>query len=157
LDKDGIFLALRIATTCNLGGHLAMSGIHVPTNNLGGLAGTYRTPAIHATVTGVFTNTNPTSPYRGAGRPQASYAVERVVDVASREMGIDRAELRRRNLIPASAMPYRTGLVYTYDSGEFEKNLDDVLKLADWVGFPARRAAAAKRGKLRGIGLASVI
>jgi carbon-monoxide dehydrogenase large subunit len=157
LDPQGNFLAFRIATTVNLGATLAMMGIHCATGNLGGLAGTYRTPHILATVTGVFTNTNPTAPYRGAGRPEASYAIERVIDIAARELGIDRAELRRRNLIPAEAMPYKTGLVYTYDSGEFEKNMDAALAMAGWAGFEARRAAAAAQGKLRGIGIASVI
>ena len=157
LDETGRFLGLRIETTANLGAYLAAHGNHPPTNNLGGLAGTYTTPAIHARVTGVFTNTNPVAPYRGAGRPEASYAIERVIDTAAREMGIDRAEIRRRNMIPADAMPYWTGLVFTYDSGEFENNMDAVLALADWPGFEARRAAARARGKLRGIGLASVI
>jgi carbon-monoxide dehydrogenase large subunit len=157
LDAEGNFLALRIATTANLGATLAMMGIHCTTGNLGGLAGTYRTPHILATVTGIFSNTNPTAPYRGAGRPEASYAIERVIDIAARDLGIDRAELRRRNLIPAEAMPFKTGLVYTYDSGEFEKNMDAALVMADWAGFEARRAAAKAQGKLRGIGIASVI
>jgi aerobic carbon-monoxide dehydrogenase large subunit len=157
LDEGGIFLALRIATTANLGATLAMMGVHCTTGNLGGLAGTYRTPHISATVTGVFTNTNPTAPYRGAGRPEASYAVERVIDIAARQLGIDRAELRGRNLIPPEAMPFATGLVYTYDSGEFAKNMDAALTMADWRGFEDRRAAARAKGKLRGIGIASVI
>jgi carbon-monoxide dehydrogenase large subunit len=157
LDKDGKFLALRVTTTANLGAYLNAHGPHSSTNNLGGLAGTYTTPAIYSAVTAVFSNTSPTSPYRGAGRPEASYAIECVIDVAARQMGIDRVELRRRNMIPASAMPYDTGFVFTYDSGEFEKNLDDVLKLSDWSGFDARWAASSKRGKLRGIGIASVI
>ncbi|HEX2654641.1 MAG TPA: xanthine dehydrogenase family protein molybdopterin-binding subunit [Xanthobacteraceae bacterium] len=157
LDKDGIFLGLRIATTANLGAYLAMNGVHVPTNNLGGLSGTYRTPHIFAEVTGVFTNTNPTAPYRGAGRPEASYAVERVIDIAAREMGMDRVDLRRRNLIPSSAMPYKTGFVYTYDSGEFEQNMDTALTLADWAGYPKRAAQARVRGKLSGIAVVNVI
>jgi aerobic carbon-monoxide dehydrogenase large subunit len=157
LDAAGNFLAVKIATTVNLGATLAMMGIHCATGNLGGLAGTYRTPHILATVTGIFTNTNPTAPYRGAGRPEASYAIERVIDIAARELGIDRAELRRRNLIPEEAMPFKTGLVYTYDSGEFEKNMDAALAMADWAGFEARRAAAKAQRKLRGIGIASVI
>jgi carbon-monoxide dehydrogenase large subunit len=157
LDAKGNFLALKVATTVNLGATLAMMGIHCGTGNLGGLAGTYRTPHILATVTGVFSNTNPTAPYRGAGRPEASYAIERVIDIAARELGIDRAALRRRNLIPEEAMPFKTGLVYTYDSGEFEKNMDAALAMAGWAGFEARRAAAKAQGKLRGIGIASVI
>ena len=157
LDDAGKFLALRVATTANLGATLAMNGIHCTTGNLGGLAGTYRTPHILATVTGVFTNTNPTAPYRGAGRPEASYAIERVIDIAARKLDMDRAELRRRNLIPADAMPFKTGLVYTYDSGEFEKNMDAALAMADWAGFAKRRATARTSGRLRGIGIANVI
>lgn len=157
LDKDGKFLALRVTTTANLGAYLNAHGPHSSTNNLGSLAGTYSTPAIYSAVTGVFSNTSPTSPYRGAGRPEAAYAIESVIDVAARQMGIDRAEIRRRNMIPPDAMPYDTGFVFTYDSGEFEKNLDDVLKLSAWAGFGQRRDASQREGKLRGIGLASVI
>ena len=157
LDENGTFLALRVTTTANLGAYLNVHGPHSSTNNLGGLAGTYTTPAIYSAVTGVFSNTSPTSPYRGAGRPEASYAIESVIDVAAKQIGIDRAEIRRRNMIPPAAMPYDTGFVFTYDSGEFEKNLNRVVALADWNGFGARRAAAKKEGKLRGIGLASVI
>lgn len=157
LDERGNFLALRVTTTANMGAYLNAHGPHSSTNNLGGLAGTYTTPAIYSVVTGVFSNTSPICPYRGAGRPEASLAIERVIDVAARQMGIDRAELRRRNMIPPSAMPYKTGLVFTYDSGEFEKNLDRVLDLSDWQGFERRRRQSAKQGKLRGIGLASVV
>jgi aerobic carbon-monoxide dehydrogenase large subunit len=157
LDADGRFLALRVNTIANMGAYLNAHGPHSSTNNLGGLAGTYTTPAIYSAVTGIFSNTNPICPYRGAGRPEASFAIERVIDVAAQEMGFDRAELRRRNLIPSSAMPYKTSLVFTYDSGEFEKNLDLALELSDWKGFEKRRAASAAIGKLRGIGLASVI
>jgi carbon-monoxide dehydrogenase large subunit len=157
LDADGRFLALRIRTVANLGAYLNSYGTHSPTNNLGGLAGTYTTPFIHASVTGIFSNTNPTSPYRGAGRPEASYAIERVIDVTATQIGIDRIELRRRNMIPPSAMPFRTGLIYTYDSGAFEENMDRALLLSDWANFEARRLEASRRGLLRGIGLASVI
>jgi carbon-monoxide dehydrogenase large subunit len=157
LAEDGEFLALRIRTLANLGAYLAFNTPHAPTNNLGGLAGVYRTPAIHAEVRGLFTHTQPTAPYRGAGRPEATYALERVIDIAAREMGIDRIALRRRNLIPPEAMPFRTGLVFTYDSGRFAENMDISLRAADWDGFPARRAAAAARGKLRGIGIANAI
>jgi carbon-monoxide dehydrogenase large subunit len=157
LDEHGTFLALRVATIANLGAYLATMGVHVATNNLGGLAGTYRTPHIHVTVTGVLSNTNATCPYRGAGRPEASYCIERIIDIAARQIGIDRIELRRRNMIPPAAMPYKTGLVFTYDSGEFEKGLDMVLALADWPGVEQRRTAAIARGKLYGVGVASVI
>ncbi|HEX7006839.1 MAG TPA: xanthine dehydrogenase family protein molybdopterin-binding subunit, partial [Alphaproteobacteria bacterium] len=157
LDADGRFLGLRVRTIANLGAYLSSVAVQAPTGNLGSLAGVYTTPAIHAEVTGVFSNTNPTSPYRGAGRPEAIYVLERLIDVAAAETGIDRIELRRRNIIPADAMPYKTGLVFTYDSGEFEKNMDEAMRMADWAGFEARRAEAAKRGKLRGIGLANAI
>ena len=157
LDAHGVFLALRIRTLANIGAYLAHSAPHSSTNNLGGLAGVYRTPAIHAEVLGVFTNTPSNAPYRGAGRPEATYALEQVIDLAAREMGIDRVAIRRRNLIPPEAMPFRTGLVFTYDSGAFERNMDMALTEADWDGFPARRAEAAARGKLRGIGLANAI
>ena len=157
LDKDGKFLALRVATTANLGAYLALNGTLVPVNNMGGLAGVYTIPAFDVTISGVFSNTLPTSPYRGAGRPEASYCIERIIDIAARDMGIDKVELRRRNMIPASAMPYRTALVYTYDSGEFETVMNKCLESSDWKGFEARRREAQARGKLRGIGIACVI
>ncbi|HKX07036.1 MAG TPA: xanthine dehydrogenase family protein molybdopterin-binding subunit [Stellaceae bacterium] len=157
LDRDGKFLALRVNTTANLGAYLALSGVHCPTNNLGGLAGTYAIPAFDVTVTGVFSNTLSTSAYRGAGRPEASYCIERIIDAAAHGMKLDPAEMRRRNMIPPSAMPYKTALTFTYDSGEFEAVMDKCLELSDWRGFAARRAEARGRGKLRGIGIASVI
>ena len=119
LDEDGVFLALRVTSTANLGAYLATLGPHSSTNNLGGLAGVYRTPVIAATVRGAFTNTQPLAPYRGAGRPEATYAIERAIDIAAAKLGLDRLEIRRRNLIPPEAMPFRTGLVFTYDSGDF--------------------------------------
>lgn len=157
LDEEGIFLGLRVRTVAGLGAYLALNTPHSPTNNLGGLAGVYRTPHIHAEVLGAFTNTQPTAPYRGAGRPEATYAVERVIDLAADRMGLDRVELRRRNLIPKEAMPFRTGLVFTYDSGDFERGMDLALQVADWAGFPSRREEAARRGRLRGIGIANAI
>lgn len=157
LDRDGKFLALRVRTTANLGAYMAPGGPHCPTNNLGGLAGVYTIGAFDVEVVGAFSNTGSTAPYRGAGRPEASYAIERVIDCAARDMGIDRAELRRRNLIPKSAMPYKTALTFTYDSGNFPAGLDQALALADWHGFSARRRAAEVGGRLRGIGIAYVI
>jgi carbon-monoxide dehydrogenase large subunit len=157
LDAEGMFLALRIRTVANLGAYLAFNTPHSPTNNLGGLAGVYRTPAIHAEVRGAFTNTQPTAPYRGAGRPEATYAIERVIDLAADEMGIDRVAIRRRNLIPAEAMPFRTGLVFTYDSGDFARGMELALAAAEWNGFAARREDSARRGMLRGIGIANAI
>ena len=105
----------------------------------------------------VFTNTNPVRPYRGNGRPEAAYVIERMVELAARELGIDPVELRRRNYIPPSAMPFKTGLTFTYDSGEFEKNMDLALKLADAKGFKARKAQSHKQGKLRGLGISNTI
>jgi carbon-monoxide dehydrogenase large subunit len=157
LDENGKFLALRVRNLVNLGAYVSATGIGCGIGNIGGLAGVYVLPAIGVEVQGVFTNTSPTSAYRGAGRPEASLMVERVIDVAAGELGIDPAELRRRNLIPDSAMPYNTGFMFTYDSGEFDKNQSNAEAMADWAGFAARRAEAADRGKLRGIGMAHVI
>ena len=143
---DGTFLALRVKTIANMGAYL-QTAMPAFVGNLGSLAGVYRTPAIHADVTAVFTNTNPVRPYRGNGRPEAAYVIERMVDLAADTIGIDPAELRRRNAIPPDAMPFRTGLTFTYDSGEFAKNLDMALA-------PRRRrrlsgAARAKRSRAR--------
>jgi carbon-monoxide dehydrogenase large subunit len=152
LDKNGIFLGMRVKTIANMGAHL-QAGTANFLNNLGTLAGVYRTPAIHADVTAVYTNTNPVRPYRGNGRPEAAYVIERLVDLAADETGIDPVELRRRNLIPPEAMPYKTGLTFTYDCGEFEKVLDEGLRRADVAGFASRRAEARARGNLRGLGI----
>ncbi len=158
LDENGKFLGLRVKNVNNLGAYLTGHAGMVPTfMNLGGLAGTYTTPAIHVEVFSVYTNTQPTGPYRGAGRPEASYVLERMIDLAAGEMGIDRVELRRRNLIPADAMPYQTGLTFKYDSGEFEKSMDMALEAADYAGFEARREASLADGKLRGISVIHMI
>jgi carbon-monoxide dehydrogenase large subunit len=125
--------------------------------NAGTLAGVYRTPAMHVDITGVFTNTNPVRPYRGNGRPEAGYVIERMVDVAADELGLDPAELRRRNYISPQQMPFKTGLTFTYDCGEFEKNMDLALELADFKGFKRRREESRKRGKLRGFGISNTI
>ena len=157
LDENGKFLALRTQTNANMGAFVSFRGAGPAVANVGSIAGVYTTPAIHARVSGVFTNTHPTSPYRGAGRPEAAYVIERMVDIAAAETGIDPTELRRRNTIPPAAMPYKTALTYTYDSGEFEKNMDMALALADYAGFEARRAEARARGVLRGIGVSNTI
>jgi len=157
LDAGGRFLGLRVALKVDIGGYLTPRSAGPATNNVGGLAGVYTTPAIHIESTGVFTNTTPTGPYRGAGRPEATYAIERVIDVAARELGIDPVELRRRNLIPPSAMPFKTGLVFTYDCGEFERSMTMALTQSDHAGFERRRAAARARGTLLGLGLANPI
>jgi carbon-monoxide dehydrogenase large subunit len=156
LDKGGNFLALRVKTIANLGAYLQSSG-DAFTGNLGTLAGVYKTPAIHADVTGVFTNTNSTRPYRGNGRPEAAYIIERMIDLAADRLKMDPVEIRRKNIIPPEAMPFKTGLTFTYDCGEFEQNMDMALKLADAAGFEARRAESRKRGKLRGLGLSNSI
>jgi len=152
LDKNGTFLGMRVKTIANMGAHL-QNGTPNFLNNLGTLAGVYRTPAIHADVTTVYTHTNPVRPYRGNGRPEAAYVIERLVDLAAAQTGIDAVELRRRNLIPADAMPFKTGLTFTYDCGEFEHVLDEGLRRADVAGFAKRRANSEKRGKLRGLGI----
>jgi carbon-monoxide dehydrogenase large subunit len=121
------------------------------------MAGVYDTPAIHLAVKCVFTNTAPIGPYRGAGRPEASYIIERIVDQAAAELGVDRIDLRRRNLIRPAAMPYRTPVTQTYDSGAFEEILDEALVLADWDGFAARREESRRLGRHRGIGVACFI
>jgi carbon-monoxide dehydrogenase large subunit len=157
LDGDGIFRGLRVTTVANLGAYLATLGPHSSTNNLGGLAGVYRTPVIAATVRGAFTHTQPLAPYRGAGRPEASFAIERAIDIAADRLGLDRVEIRRRNVIPRDAMPYRTGLVFTYDSGDFARGMTMAEEAADLANFAARRTESATRGRLRGLGIANAI
>ena len=156
LDKDGNFLGLRVNIIANVGAFLQVGGQSF-VGNLGTLAGVYKTPALYADVTAVLTNTNPVRPYRGNGRPEAAYVLERMVDLAADELGIDPAELRRRNSIPPEAMPFKTGLSFTYDSGEFAKNMDEALHMADAHGFEQRRAESLKRGKLRGFGFSNTI
>ncbi|MGD9616443.1 MAG: xanthine dehydrogenase family protein molybdopterin-binding subunit [Alphaproteobacteria bacterium] len=156
LDRDGNFLAFRTHTIAATGAY-AQQNSNVFVMNLGTLAGVYRTPAMHAEVTAVFTNTNPVRPYRGNGRPEFAYVIERMVDEAAAETGIDPVELRRRNAIPPEAMPFKTGLIFTYDCGEFEKNMNIALELADFAGFEARRTDSRARGRLRGIGFSNTI
>ena len=158
LDKDGKFLGLRVSTLANLGGYLSTFAAAVPTYLYATLlAGTYTTPAIYAEVKGVFTNTVPVDAYRGAGRPEASYVLERLVDQAARELKIDRTELRRRNFIPPEGYPYQTPVALAYDSGDYFTTLDMALKTIDYAGFEQRRAAAQRQGKLRGLGVATYI
>ena len=158
LDKDGKFLALKVSTIANLGGYISTFAPAVPTYLYATLlAGTYTTPAIYAEVKAAFTNTVPVDAYRGAGRPEASYVLERIIDRAARELKIDPAELRRRNFIPKNAYPYQTPVALAYDSGDYFTTLDMALKAADYAGFEQRRAEAKQRGKLRGIGLATYI
>ena len=157
LDAEGHFLALRVETFANLGAYVSTFGAAIPSAIYSSLlAGPYRTPAIHVTVTGVFTNTLPTDAYRGAGRPEACYLLERLADRAARDLNIDRAEIRRRNLIPAAAMPYKTPIGPTYDSGDFPAVLERALDLGGYRGFAERRRAA-EPGRLRGIGFACYV
>src|SRR3954454_14399160 len=158
LDAEGNFLALRVSTLCNMGAYLSTFAPCVPTYLYATLlAGCYKTPAIYAEVKAVFTNTVPVDAYRGAGRPEATFLLERLVDVIAHDTGLDRVELRRRNFIPKDAFPYQTPVALQYDSGDYFTTLDVALRTADWNGFPARRAAGAAKGKLRGIGCSTYL
>ena len=156
LDKDGKFVAMRVATTANLGAYLSTFATCIPTILYATLlAGQYTTPVIFCEVTSVFTNTAPVDAYRGAGRPEATYVVERLVETAAREMKIDAAEIRRRNFI--RNFPYQTPVALMYDTGNYEATLGEVITLADVAGYASRKADSKKRGKLRGIGYACYI
>ncbi len=158
MDKDGKFLGMRVHTSANMGAYLSTFGPMVPTYLYATLlAGQYTTPAIRCDVKAVFTNTAPVDAERGAGRPEATYVVERLVEMAARELGIDPAELRRRNFISPEAFPYQTPVVVEYDSGNYDPLLDEALELADYAGFGDRRKESEGRGLLRGIGLATYI
>lgn len=158
LDEDGKFVGLRVHTDANLGAYLSTFGPAVPTYLYATLfAGCYTTPAIYANVKGVFTNTVPVDAYRGAGRPEAAFLLERLVDMAARELGMDRVEIRRKNFIQPDQFPYQTPVALEYDIGDYEGTLDEVLELSAWNGFEDRRREAASRGKLRGIGLSTFI
>jgi len=155
LDRDGRFLALRVQTRADLGAYVSTFGAAIPGPIYSALlAGLYRTPAIHIEVTGVFSNSVPTDAYRGAGRPEACYVLERLADKAARELGMDRAEIRRRNLIPKEAMPYKTPIGPTYDCGDFPRLFERALEVSNYQGFESRRNQAKTRNKLRGIGVA---
>ena len=156
LDRDGHFRALKVDFTVNVGCYLSRRSLFL-LNNVGGIAGVYQIPHIEAGITGVFTNTMTNAPYRGAGRPEATYVIERLIDIAARDLGLDAFELRLRNLVPPSAMPYDTGFLFKYDCGEFEGNMMGVAKLADRAGFAARKEESARRGMLRGLGMANPI
>src|SRR5262247_2610926 len=151
LDANGRFLALRVKTLANVGAYVSSDRNLLATfSNVPTLVGVYAFPVAHAQVLSVLTNTNSTAPYRGAGRPEATYVIERLIDDAARELGLDRVELREKNLISPAAMPYKTALGVTYDCGEFAKNMASALDMADVAGFPARHEAARRRGRLRG-------
>lgn len=158
LDKNGKFLALRVSTIASMGAYLSTFASAVPTYLYGTLlAGQYTTPAIYAEVKAVFTHTAPVDAYRGAGRPEATYLIERIVETAAREMKIDPVEIRRINFIPTTAFPYQTPVIQQYDVGDYGAALDKALQMIDHAGFPARKEAARKKGKLRGIGFSSYI
>ncbi len=155
LDKAGVFLALRTRNLAGMGAYLSTFAPMIPT--MAGtkvLASVYGFQAIYANVIGVFTNTVPVDAYRGAGRPESNYLVERLVDAAAAEIGMDRVALRRLNMVKPEAMPYMSAMKQPYDSGDFNRVLDAAVAKMDWNGFDARRAASAARGKKRGIGMA---
>jgi carbon-monoxide dehydrogenase large subunit len=153
LDEHGKILGLRVNALHDMGSHVFEASMVVPLFALRLAPGVYNIPAVHATAKAVFTNTMPLHPYRGAGRPEATYLIERLLDRAARVIGVDPIEIRRRNFIPASAMPHQIQTGLTYDSGDFVRVMDECLKLADWNGFPKRAAESKKHGKLRGRGI----
>jgi aerobic carbon-monoxide dehydrogenase large subunit len=155
---EGKFLALRVSTQANMGAYYSTFGPAIPTYYYATLlSGTYVIPAIYCDVQGIMTNTVPVDAYRGAGRPEATYVIERIVDRVARDLKIDQAEIRRRNFIQPDAFPYKTPLGSEYDSGNYPLVMDKALALADYAGFEARRAESKRHGKLRGIGLSSYI
>lgn len=157
LKNDGTVLGFRVDIHHNLGCQLGPSTAHPALVGSRMLSGVYAFPAMHVKVNGVFTHSRTLTTYRGAGRPESTLIVERMMDLAAAELGMDKVEIRRRNLISPAQMPYRTGINETYDCGEFEALMDDALKLADWDGFEARRKESAARGLLRGRGLSMYI
>ena len=158
IDEQGQFLGLRISTLANMGAYLSTFAPAVPTYLYATLlAGVYKTPVIYCNVKAVFTNTIPVDSYRGAGRPEAAYLLERLADVVAFDTGIDKVELRRKNFIPADAFPYQTPVALQYDSGDYQTTFKVALKNAEWDGFEARRSAAKARGKLRGIGISTYL
>jgi carbon-monoxide dehydrogenase large subunit len=158
LDDKGKFLALRMRHRCNQGAYVSTAGVAINTNNFARcLPGMYRIPKVDVGIACYFSNTVPIGPYRGAGRPEANYALERVVEEAARVSGIDPVRLRKKNLIPPSAMPYKTAIGSVYDSGDFPAIVDQALKLADYAGFNKRRRESARRKKFRGIGVSCML
>lgn len=157
LDADYKFLAMRAETIGNMGAYLAYFGPFIVANGATMLPGTYAIPATYARVRGIYTNTQPVDAYRGAGRPEAAYVIERLVDAIAHEVGVPPDEIRRINLIPQASMPYTTSTGRTYDSGDFTGHLDSALEVANWKSFEARAAEAKSRGRIRGIGLSCYI
>ncbi|HKJ62230.1 MAG TPA: xanthine dehydrogenase family protein molybdopterin-binding subunit, partial [Hyphomicrobiales bacterium] len=157
-DADGKITGLKCETLANMGGYLSTFAPCIPTWLHGTLlAGQYATPAVYTNVKAVFTNTVPVDAYRGAGRPEATFILERTLSKAAQEMGVDQAELRRKNFIQPNQFPYQTPVAVVYDTGDYEPALNKAMELADYVNFEQRRAEAKSRGKLRGIGVASYI
>ena len=155
-DKDNRMIGLKVDTIANLGAYMSLFSSSVPTYLYATLlSGQYVIPAIHANVRTVYTNTAPVDAYRGAGRPEATYLLERVVETAARELGVSPADLRRKNFV--TQFPYQTPVIMCYDAGDYAASLDAAMKAADYAGFEKRRAAARKRGKLRGIGMSNYI
>ncbi|KMO12059.1 xanthine dehydrogenase family protein molybdopterin-binding subunit [Methylobacterium platani] len=158
LDADGTFLAMRFDVIGDLGAYLSQYGPYIPYLGATMLTGVYKTPAVFVRVRGIYTNTVPVDAYRGAGRPEAAYLIERLVDRAARETGMSPAEIRRRNFIPPSAMPYTTPIGdRTYDTGDFAGHMGRAVEASDWAGFEARAAESRAKGLVRGIGLATYI
>ncbi|HEY6441145.1 MAG TPA: xanthine dehydrogenase family protein molybdopterin-binding subunit [Acetobacteraceae bacterium] len=158
LDAEGNFLALRVSTLANMGAYLSTFAPCVPTYLYATLlAGVYKTPVIYCEVKAVFTNTVPVDAYRGAGRPEATFLLERLVDACAHDTKMDRVAIRRKNFIPADAFPYQTPVALQYDSGNYQATLDACLQAADHAGFESRRAAAAAKGKLRGMGVSTYL
>jgi carbon-monoxide dehydrogenase large subunit len=155
IDDKGKFLAMRGSVICNAGAHSVMYVPLVKCSEL--LTSVYRVPVAHVRARATLSNTPPTNPYRSAGRPEAMFVIERLIDVAAQQFGYDRIDLRRRNLVPSSAQPYTNPLGMTYDSGDYGKSMDRAIELADWKGFHKRKREAKRNGKLRGIGLANYI
>jgi aerobic carbon-monoxide dehydrogenase large subunit len=155
MDENGRFLGLRVEILANLGAYLSPLGPFIPTRSSDLVSGLYTTPAIYVNVKGICTNTVPVCAYRGAGRPEAAYLMERLVDAAAREIGMSPDAIRRINFIPPSAMPFTSATKLPIDSGEFETVMNQCMQAADWAGFAARRSVSERRGKLRGIGMAT--
>jgi carbon-monoxide dehydrogenase large subunit len=157
LDQDGKFLAMDVDMLADMGGYLSMFGPYIPHGGAGMLPGLYDIQTFHCRVRAVFTNTVPVDAYRGAGRPEAAYVIERLVDACARKLGMGPDAIRRKNFIPPKAMPYTTITGKVYDSGEFAAHLKIAQDKIDWKGFPKRLKAAKKQGRIRGIGLASYV
>jgi carbon-monoxide dehydrogenase large subunit len=158
LTREGRLLGLRVAMICNIGAYIGSDrNLLSPFMNMGTCVSVYDIPAAHVVMTGILSNCSPTAPYRGAGRPEAMYVIERILDDAARAFGLDRLELRRKNMIPTRALPYKNALGYTYDCGDFVAGMEKAVELADLGGYAQRKAQSARNGKLRGFGIANAI